>query len=71
VMRLSSTIYAVGQHSSAFIKGLKCALSCLGICDDAMAEPFQRFAPPERERIQNHLAELGASAAGPTLHKAR
>ncbi len=71
VMRLGSTIYSVGRHSSAFIKGLKCALSCLGVCEDAMAEPFQRFAPAERERIQSHLAELGATAAGPTLHKAR
>jgi dihydrodipicolinate synthase/N-acetylneuraminate lyase len=51
VMRLSSTIYSVGQHSSAFIKGLKCALSCLGICEDAMAEPFQRFAQPVRRPL--------------------
>jgi 4-hydroxy-tetrahydrodipicolinate synthase len=64
VMRLGETIYAVGQHRSAFIKGLKCALSCLGICDDFMAEPFHRFGPRERQRIQTYLdsraRELGA-----------
>ncbi len=71
VMRLGSTIYSVGQHSSAFIKGLKCSLSVLGICDDAMAEPFQRFRPAERARIEAYLTELGATAGGPSLHKAR
>jgi 4-hydroxy-tetrahydrodipicolinate synthase len=59
VMKLSSTVYSVGQHASAFLKGVKCALSCLGICDDAMAEPFQRFRNSEREQIQRYLQELG------------
>jgi len=58
VMRISTTIYAAGLHWSSFIKGLKCALSCLGICDDAMAEPFQRFRPAQREKIMAHLAAL-------------
>ncbi len=71
VMRLHGTIYAVGQHGSAFIKGLKCSLSCLGVCDDAMAEPFQRFRPAERAKIEAYLTELGATAGGPSLHKAR
>lgn len=57
VMKLASTVYSVGQHASAFLKGVKCALSCLGICDDAMAEPFQRFRSSEREQIQRYLEE--------------
>ncbi|HEX3725722.1 MAG TPA: dihydrodipicolinate synthase family protein, partial [Pirellulales bacterium] len=60
VMSLGGTIYSVGKHRSAFIKGLKCGLSCLGICDDFMAEPFQRFAPAERAKVQSYLSELGA-----------
>ncbi len=60
VIRIGRTIYSVGQHGSAFIKGLKCALSCVGVCDDFMAEPFQRFRPEHRERIEGYLAELGA-----------
>lgn len=67
VMQLGETIYSVGQHRSAFIKGLKCGLSCLGICDDFMAEPFQRFASPQREQVQKYLADLGVSPAQPTL----
>ena len=67
VMQLGETIYSVGKHRSAFIKGLKCGLSCLGICDDFMAEPFQRFASPERGQVQKYLADLGVSAAKRTL----
>jgi 4-hydroxy-tetrahydrodipicolinate synthase len=67
VMRLGETIYSVGQHRSAFIKGLKCALSLLGICEDFMAEPFQRFAAPQREQVEKYLAELGVSPAKRTL----
>lgn len=52
-------IYRVGRHASAIIKGLKCALSLLGLCDDFMAEPFQRFREPERAQVQQLLAELG------------
>jgi 4-hydroxy-tetrahydrodipicolinate synthase len=54
----------VGQHGSAFIKGLKCALNCLAICDDFMAEPFQRFRPEHREKIEGYLAEFGAAPQG-------
>jgi 4-hydroxy-tetrahydrodipicolinate synthase len=50
-------IYTVGRHASAVIKGLKCSLSVLGICEDVMAEPFQRFLPPERRRIESILRE--------------
>jgi len=59
VMHISSTLYRVGRHGSAFIKGLKCALSESGICDDFMAEPFHRFREPERALVRERLAELG------------
>ena len=49
-MRISTTIYAVGLHWSSFIKGLKCALSCLGICDDAHGRAFSALPTcPARE----------------------
>jgi 4-hydroxy-tetrahydrodipicolinate synthase len=57
-------IYRIGRHASAVIKGMKCALALMGICDDRMAEPFERFHPPERERVRAVLAELGLLAAG-------
>jgi len=57
-VRKLGRIYEVGQHASAIIKGLKCALSLLGICDDFLAEPFHRFRSTERERVRTLLDEL-------------
>ena len=51
-------IYTVGKYASRFIKATKCALSLQGICDDHMAEPFNRFLPPERERVDRILQDL-------------
>lgn len=45
-------IYDIGKYASRHIKATKCALSLLGICDDFLAEPFDRFHPPERERVR-------------------
>jgi 4-hydroxy-tetrahydrodipicolinate synthase len=59
VMQISNTIYSVGQYGSSIIKGIKCSLSCMGICDDFMAEPFHRFRQPQRELIERHLRDLG------------
>ena len=51
-------VYEIGKYASRHIKATKCCLSLVGICDDCMAEPFQRFLPPERERVRHCLAEL-------------
>jgi len=64
VMRFDATLYSVGRYESSFLKGLKCALSCLGICSDFLAEPFHRFREPEREVIRRYLDELGISRRG-------
>ena len=59
VMHLCTTIYNVGQYESSFLKGLKCALSCMDICSDFLAEPFHRFRRAEHDRIQQYVKELG------------
>ncbi len=59
VMRISTGIYSVGRFGSSYLKGVKCALSLLGICSDFMAEPFHRFNPPERARVEQELRALG------------
>jgi 4-hydroxy-tetrahydrodipicolinate synthase len=59
IMQISTTIYTVGQHGSSYLKGLKCALSLLGIInDDFVASPFYKFDAPEREKIRQALAAL-------------
>lgn len=59
VMRSSSLLYGVGHHNSSFVKGVKCALSLMGICGDALAEPREPFNAADRERIRKSLVELG------------
>ena len=58
VMEISGKIYTVGAYSS-YLRGLKCALSCMGICSDALAEPFQPFGTDDRNTIRRHVEELG------------
>ena len=59
IMQISTTIYTVGKHGSSYLKGLKCALSLLGIInDDFVASPFYKFDAPEREKIRMALAAL-------------
>ena len=64
VMDLATRIYTVGRHKSAIIKGIKCSLSLLGICDDQMAEPFHRFRDTERALVRDHLVQLGLMDSG-------
>ncbi|MCR5642626.1 MAG: dihydrodipicolinate synthase family protein [Prevotella sp.] len=59
IMQISSTIYTVGKHGSSYLKGLKCALSLLGVInDDFVASPFYKFNAPEREKIKEALDAL-------------
>ena len=59
IMQISTSIYTVGKHGSSYLKGLKCALSLLGIIkDDFVASPFYKFEEPEREKIRQALAAL-------------
>lgn len=52
-------LYQIGRHPSSLIKGLKCALSLLNICNDFIAEPFHHFREPERCRVEKVLQETG------------
>jgi 4-hydroxy-tetrahydrodipicolinate synthase len=58
IRRVSNSFYYIGKYSSSIIKGIKCALACLGICDDFMAEPFHRFRAEERELVKTRLKEI-------------
>ena len=64
VMQISTTIFSVGKHKSSFIKGLKCSLNLIGICDDYMAEPFHRFRKTERNIIRKYLINIDAEIQG-------
>ena len=57
-MGISGALYRIGRHSSLIIKGIKCELACLGVCDDFMGEPFHRFRAEEHALVQTRLAEI-------------
>lgn len=59
VQKLSRTVYSVGRHPTAWLKGLKCALGVKGLCSDFMAEPFHKFRAEDRARVARALEELG------------
>ncbi len=52
-------VYSVGSYASSLVKGVKCALSLMGICDDFVAEPFHRFRKAERKTVEGILREAG------------
>lgn len=58
VMQVAGRLYAVGRHPSAVIKGIKCAVSSLGLAGDFMTEPFHRFRENERKVIETAVREL-------------
>ena len=63
IQRVSDSFYRVGKYSSSIIKGIKCTLACLGICNDFMAEPFHKFRAEERELIKTRLAQVQSEIA--------
>ncbi|WP_319501485.1 dihydrodipicolinate synthase family protein [uncultured Draconibacterium sp.] len=58
VMQISSLIYNVGQYSSSYLMGVKCALSVLGICKNILAQPFSNFKSEQEENISKAIADL-------------
>ena len=60
IQHIGDLLYRVGKHPSTIIKGIKCTLACLGICDDFMAEPFHRFRESERALLESRLAPIKA-----------
>jgi dihydrodipicolinate synthase/N-acetylneuraminate lyase len=67
IQRVSDAFYRIGKHSSSIIKGIKCALSCLGICDDFMAEPFRRFRTGESDLVKSRLKKIEAELSNLNL----
>ncbi len=60
-VRVRTSLYEIGRHPSSLIKGIKCALNCLGVCSDFMAEPFHRFRPEQRAVVEERLSSLTTS----------
>ena len=61
IMQISTSLYTVGKYGSSYLKGVKCSLSLMGICDDYMSYPYRRFRTEERARIRKALETLGTA----------
>lgn len=58
VMKIYHTIYNVGNFTSRFTVGTKCALAALGVCNDYVAHPMRQFEGTEKEVIVDYVKEI-------------
>lgn len=63
VMKFGSSVYRSAGYSANPLRGLKCALSLLGICENVLTIPFQPYTAMERRKVQEYLLEEGAKIA--------
>ena len=56
VVEVSDAVYRVGAPETSYLRGLKRALSALGLIEDALAEPLQNFEPAERAELDARFA---------------
>lgn len=62
VNKICEQVYQIRRGGSAYLRGLKFALACKGICDEFVAEPYSVLPDADRERIRLSLIELGILA---------
>ncbi|MCG6189337.1 dihydrodipicolinate synthase family protein [Maribellus maritimus] len=58
VIQIEKKIYNIGKDSSKYIKSIKCALSVMGVCNDFVAQPFERFEKEDCDLLRTNLHEL-------------
>lgn len=58
-LTLGEAIYHLDQSPMAGVKGIKCALHALGICDSMMAPPLCGFGDAQSAHLRGELAKLG------------
>lgn len=63
-VRLLGKIYQQPGEFLNVIRGLKCALSIAGLCEDRLAEPIVPCEPPVRKMVEEIVRQLGIVEAG-------
>lgn len=63
-VQLLGQIYKQADEFMAVVRGLKCAMSIAGLCDDRLAEPIQPCNAAARESIAAIVEQLGLLAVG-------
>ena len=57
-IQLYNTIYAVSGNSSKYIRGLKCVLNTMGICNDYAALPLSKYEGEDRHKIEQYVSHF-------------
>ena len=63
VLKLYHTIYAVGQTDSKYTRGIKCALSAMGLCSDYVANPLRKMEGAQLQQIEQYLEEFSLTGS--------
>ena len=63
ILNLADQIYTMGQGVSGYMRGLKCALSCVGLCKDILSPPYEPLGADNRQTIADRLASLNGIEA--------
>jgi 4-hydroxy-tetrahydrodipicolinate synthase len=58
MMQVSKELYSIGRFGSSYIKGIKTALALKEICSDFLAQPFNLFKDPEKEKVKTAVSKL-------------
>ena len=58
ILKVSESLYHVGSGEGTFIRGLKCALSEMNICNDYVAFPYKKFDDVDRDLIKKNLKNV-------------
>jgi dihydrodipicolinate synthase/N-acetylneuraminate lyase len=58
VMEISTRIYHASPEGSAYLRGMKGALSCIGYCKNVLAEPYEPFGPDVMTEIETAVREI-------------
>jgi dihydrodipicolinate synthase/N-acetylneuraminate lyase len=58
VVRVANAVYRIGPANSSYLRGLKCALSLIGVARDVLLDPLMSFTAQERDQLQLGLDEL-------------
>jgi 2-dehydro-3-deoxy-D-pentonate aldolase len=58
VMEIATKVYTLGSYGSSYLKGMKGALSALGIIDANIAPPFNSFEAREMNEVVKNIKEI-------------
>lgn len=61
LVEVTRGLYHIGPPETSYLRGLKWALSAVGLCGETLAEPLAAFNAAERAQAEAHLRQLRIS----------